>query len=95
VGEAFELRAENIAGDPDGGAVCATQGFGGYNGAVALRAAHADAFARYAIDGNVLAAYLERWPEVRRERERRERYFRSRRRATLELAERHCWKGAD
>jgi hypothetical protein len=95
VGEAFVLRAGNIAGNPDGGALCATQGFGGYNGAVALRAAHADAFARYAIDGQVLAAYLERWPEVRRERERRERYWRSRRRSAIELAERHCWKGSD
>ncbi len=95
VGEAFVLRAETVAGNLDGGAVCATQGFGGYNGAVALRAAHADALERYAIDPGVLAAYLERWPEVRRDRERRERYWRSRRRAAIELAERHCWKGAD
>jgi 3-oxoacyl-[acyl-carrier-protein] synthase II len=95
VGEAFVLRADNIAGNPDGGAICATQGFGGYNGAVALRAAHAGAFARYVVDAEVLAAYLERWPEVRRERERRERYWRSRRRAAIELAERHCWKGSD
>lgn len=95
IGEAFVLGAENVAGNPDGGAVCATQGFGGYNGTIALRAAHADAFARYAPDAGVLAAYLERWPEVRRERERRERYWRTRRRAALELAEQHCWKGAD
>jgi hypothetical protein len=95
VGEAFVLRAENVAGNSDGGAVCPTQGFGGYNGAIALRAAHADAFARYSIDGEVLAAYLERWPEVRRERERRERYWRSRRRSAIELAEQHCWKGSD
>lgn len=95
VGESFVLRAEPVAGNPDGGALCATQGFGGYNGAIALRAAHAEAFARYAPDAKVLAAYLERWPEVRRERERRERYWRSRRRAALELAERHCWKGLD
>ncbi len=95
IGEAFVLRAENVSGNADGGAVCATQGFGGYNGTVALRAAHTDAFARYAPDARVLAAYLERWPEVRRERERRERYWRSRRRSALELAERHCWKGSD
>jgi 3-oxoacyl-[acyl-carrier-protein] synthase II len=43
----------------------------------------------------VLAAYLERWPQVRRERERRERASRTHRRASLELAERHCWKGTD
>jgi 3-oxoacyl-[acyl-carrier-protein] synthase II len=95
IGEAFVLRAENVAGNPDGGAVCATQGFGGYNGALALRAAHADAFARYAVDGKVLAAYLERWPELRRERVRRERQARTRRRAAIELAQVHCWKGSD
>src|SRR6185436_10891642 len=36
VGEAFVLRPGTVAGNPDGGAVCATQGFGGYNGAIAL-----------------------------------------------------------
>ena len=61
-----------MPGDADGGAICATQGFGGYNGAVALRAANADSLARYRPDPAVLAAYLERWPEIRRERERRE-----------------------
>ena len=95
MGEAFVLSAANLAGNPDGGAICATQGFGGYNGAVALRAAHADALSRYGVDDKVLAAYLERWPQVRRERERRARIARARRRASLELAERHCWKGSD
>lgn len=93
--ESFDLKAAPIAGDSDGGAVCATQGFGGYNGAIALRAAHAEAFGRYAVDRNVLAAYLERWPELRREREERERYWRLRRGATIELAQMHCWKGLD
>jgi 3-oxoacyl-[acyl-carrier-protein] synthase II len=95
IGEAFVLSSKNVAGNPDGGAVCATQGFGGYNGTIALRSANADAFARYSPDSKVLAAYLERWPQVRRERERRERYWRSRRRSTIELAERHCWKGSE
>jgi hypothetical protein len=62
---------------------------------MALRAAHAVAFARYSIDRNVLAAYLERWPELRREREHRERSWRLRRRSPLELAQLHRWKGAD
>ena len=93
--EQFVLRAANVPGNSDGGAVCATQGFGGYNGAIALRAAHADAFSRYAVDRNALSAYLERWPEVRRERERRELYWRSRRRSALDLAQQHCWKGSD
>jgi 3-oxoacyl-[acyl-carrier-protein] synthase II len=84
-----------VAGDSDGGALCATQGFGGYNGALALRAAHADAFARYAPDRKTLSAYLERWPELRRDRERRERYWRLRRRAALELAQIHRWRGAE
>lgn len=91
--EQFVLDATPVAGDPDGGALCATQGFGGYNGALALRAAHADAFARYGVDPRVLGAYVERWSEVRRERERRERQWRTRRGAALALAEMHCWKG--
>ncbi len=93
--ESFVLEAPPVAGDPDGGAVCATQGFGGYNGAIALRAAHAEAFGRYAVDKKVLSAYLERWPELRREREQRERYWRLRRRATIELVQTHCWKGLE
>lgn len=93
--ESFVLQSDPVRGNKDGGVVCATQGFGGYNGAIALRAAHADAFARYSPDPNVLRAYLERWPELRREREQRERYWRLRRRSALELAQLHCWKGLD
>jgi 3-oxoacyl-[acyl-carrier-protein] synthase II len=93
--EAFELHAAPVTGNLDGGAICPTQGFGGYNGAIALRAAHADAFARYSPDRNVLSAYLERWPELRREREQRERYWRLRRRSAIELAQMHCWKGLE
>ena len=93
--ESFVLQSAPIAGNRDGGVICATQGFGGYNGAIALRAAHADAFARYSIDQRVLAAYLERWPELRREREQRERYWRTRRSSAIELAQMHRWKGLD
>jgi len=95
VADSFILSSASVPGNPDGGAICATQGFGGYNGAIALRAAHAEAFARYSPDRNVLAAYLERWPELRREREQRERYWRLRNRGTLELAQVHRWKGLD
>ncbi len=93
--ESFVLEAPPVAGNADGGAVCATQGFGGYNGAIALRAAHAEAFSRYTVDRKVLSAYLERWPELRREREQRERYWRLRRRSTIELVQTHCWKGLE
>jgi hypothetical protein len=93
--ELFELDSAPNAGNPDGGVICATQGFGGYNGAVTLRSAHAEAFQRYAPDRKVLEAYLERWPELRREREQRERHWRTRRRSALGLAEIHCWKGLD
>ncbi|HET9446337.1 MAG TPA: hypothetical protein VFO35_08770 [Steroidobacteraceae bacterium] len=93
--ESFKLEAPPVAGNADGGAVCATQGFGGYNGAIALRAAHAEAFSRYAVDKKVLSAYLERWPELRKEREQRERYWRLRRRSTIELVQTHCWKGLE
>lgn len=95
VADAFRLEQAPVAGHSDGGAICATQGFGGYNGAMALRAAHADALARYRVDPAVLAAYLERWPELRRQREQRERHWRLHRRSALELAQQHCWKGLD
>ena len=95
VTEQFTLDSTPNPGNRDGGVLCATQGFGGYNGAIALRAAHAEAFARYAPDRTVLAAYLERWPELRREREQRERHWRTRRRSALDLAQMHRWKGLD
>jgi 3-oxoacyl-[acyl-carrier-protein] synthase II len=93
--EYFSLSPAVVPGSDDGGAVCATQGFGGYNGAIALRSANAAAFERYRPDEKVLAAYLERWPQLRREREQRERYWRLRRRAALELAQLHHWRGLD
>ncbi|HEY5810983.1 MAG TPA: hypothetical protein VIT67_23630 [Povalibacter sp.] len=95
VAESFVLQSTPMPGNRDGGAICATQGFGGYNGALALRAANAEAFGRYAPDRGVLTAYLERWPELRREREARERAARLSRRSTLELAQLHGWKGME
>ncbi|PZN35385.1 MAG: hypothetical protein DIU71_00065 [Proteobacteria bacterium] len=93
--ESFVLDRAPVAGNSDGGAFCATQGFGGYNGAIALRAAHPEALARYSPDPKVLDAYLERWPQLRREREQRERHWRLRRGAALELAQMHRWRGLD
>jgi 3-oxoacyl-[acyl-carrier-protein] synthase II len=93
--QSFVLSSQPVQGNRDGGVLCATQGFGGYNGAIALRAAHADAFRRYAPDASVLSAYLERWPQLRREREQRERSWRLRRGGSVELAAHHRWKGAD
>lgn len=93
--ELFTLQKDPVRSDGDVGAVTATQGFGGYNGAIALRSATADALKRYRIDENVLAAYLERWPQLRQERERRERRWRRTRRSALQLAELHRWPGAD
>jgi len=95
VAESFVLQRDPVTGNPDGGALSATQGFGGYNGAIALRAANAEAFARYSPDRKILAAYLERWPELRREREQREFHWRTRRRSALDLAQMHRWKGLD
>lgn len=95
IASSFVLQTDPVSGNTDGGALCATQGFGGYNGAIALRSAHAEAFERYTPDAKVLAAYLERWPDIRRERVKRERYWRTRRRSALELAQMHCWKGLD
>jgi 3-oxoacyl-[acyl-carrier-protein] synthase II len=93
--EQFVLQAQAVNGSNERGALCATQGFGGYNGALALRGANAEAFTRYAIDSKVLNAYLERWPEIRREREANERRWRRSPRASLELASYHRWHGAE
>ena len=93
--ELFTLQREPVVSHADVGAISATQGFGGYNGAIALRSANAEAFKRYQIDANVLAAYLERWPQLRAEREQRERQWRRTRRSALQLAELHRWPGPE
>lgn len=93
--ERFVLQPAPVEGNRDGGALCATQGFGGFNGAIALRSANSETLARYQIEASVLGAYLERWPQVRREREQREAGWRRQRRAALQLAEQHCWRGLE
>lgn len=90
----YELSGATVPGDADGGAICATQGFGGYDGAVALRGANPDSISRYDCDAADLAAYLEQWPEIRRERERRELVSRTSRGDTLRLGLEHRWPGA-
>jgi 3-oxoacyl-(acyl-carrier-protein) synthase len=92
--EFFRLERGPVRGNTNGGVIIPTQGFGGYNGAVALRAATAEAFGRYDIDAQMLAAYLERWPEIRRERAEREARHRRSRGFVRRLAEQHRWPGA-
>ena len=89
--EQFDLIANSFVGNESGAAICATQGFGGYNGAVAFRAATADTLAEYRPDSQLLAGYVEQWPELRRARERRELVARTQRGNTLSLAQYHCW----
>jgi 3-oxoacyl-(acyl-carrier-protein) synthase len=91
----FHLQAEPSPGNADGGAICATQGFGGYNGAVALRSATAETLKRYATDPAVLEAYLAAWPAIRAEREKRERVARRSPKLALAMAERHRWAGLE
>jgi 3-oxoacyl-[acyl-carrier-protein] synthase II len=91
--EFFRLERAPVRGNVNGGVIVPTQGFGGYNGAVVLRAATAEAFARYDVDAPVLAAYLERWPEIRRERVEREARHRRSRGFVRRLAEQHRWPG--
>jgi 3-oxoacyl-(acyl-carrier-protein) synthase len=95
VGSHFHLQAEPSPGNADGGAVCATQGFGGYNGAVALRSATPEALRRYTGDDAVLTAYLEAWPTIRAEREKRERIARRSPKLALNMAEMHRWIGLE
>src|SRR5262249_23799986 len=77
--EYFRLERGPVRGNSGGGVLVPTQGFGGYNGALALRAANVEALERYDVDPSALAAYVERWSEIRRERiEREARYRRTR-----------------
>ncbi len=97
LGEATEpvhLDAAPVPGDPAGGALVPTQGFGGYDGAVALVAATPESLARYQVDAPLLERYLERWPDIRREREEREAAARRTRGFVLELVDRHRWAKA-
>jgi 3-oxoacyl-[acyl-carrier-protein] synthase II len=90
----FVLQSTSVRGGGlESGAICAAQGFGGYNGAIAMRAASPASLSRYGMDEKVLAEYLERWPQIRREREQRETAARRRRGAALELAQLHRWQG--
>jgi hypothetical protein len=91
----FQLQAAPSPGNANGGAICVTQGFGGYNGAVVLRAATPEALARYACDPHALDSYLEAWPTIRSERERRERVARRSPKLALSMTERHRWQGLD
>jgi hypothetical protein len=91
--EYFRIGAEPVPGRSDGGVIVPTQGFGGYNGAVCLRAATPDAFSRYEIDSKILSAYLERWKDVRKERVEREARHRRSRGFARVLAEEHRYVG--
>ena len=100
----FVLSREPVAGNADGGALVATQGFGGFDGAVAVRSATRDALARYDWNRGTgaatgaskadLAAYLDAWPQIRNARQREEAQARRLRGAPLALAARHRWPGA-
>jgi 3-oxoacyl-[acyl-carrier-protein] synthase II len=91
--EYFRLNASPVPGNEDGGVLVPTQGFGGYNAAIALRAANPDSLRRYATGPAVLEAYLERWRELRQARIEREARWRRTRGFTRRLAEEHCWPG--
>lgn len=89
----FHLSPAPITGNVSGGVLAPTQGFGGYNGAVALRGATPEALARYDIEPRVLEAYLERWPDIRKERIEREARLRRTPGFILRLADEHRWIG--
>ncbi|HVU04006.1 MAG TPA: hypothetical protein VHE30_19740 [Polyangiaceae bacterium] len=91
--EYFRLGREPVTGRQDGGVLVPTQGFGGFNGAVALRGATEEALRRYDVDEKVLGAYLESWGDVRKERVEREARLRRTRGFVRKLAEEHAWPG--
>ena len=90
--ELVRLSADPVAGNPEGGALVPTQGFGGYDGAIAVRSATAEALARYEVKDRVLGRYLERWPDLRAERVEREAKWRRTRGGAVQLAEMHRWR---
>lgn len=89
--ELFRLDAAPVPGNIDGGVLVPTQGFGGYNGALALRGANPDSLRRYAAAPGVVEAYLERWAELREARVEREARWRRTPGGARRLAEQHCW----
>ncbi len=90
--EHFRLSREPIPGNTDGGVLMATQGFGGFDGALVLRAANADALRRYGYsDEKIRDRYLERWEGLRSERIEREARHRRTRGGIRQLAEEHAW----
>jgi 3-oxoacyl-[acyl-carrier-protein] synthase II len=91
VAEDFLLSAAPCPGNPDGGALVATQGFGGFNAAITLRSATPEALRRYQIAPELLNAYLERWTQIRQERIEREASYRRMRGFVLRLAAEHRW----
>ena len=93
--EDFLLSAAPCRGNPGGGALVSTQGFGGFNAAVTLRSATPDALRRYQIVPELLDAYLERWPQIRQERIEREASYRRTRGFILRLAAEHRWTATD
>jgi 3-oxoacyl-[acyl-carrier-protein] synthase II len=91
--EYFHLSEKPVPGNEDGGVLVPTQGFGGYNGAIALRAANAEALRRYDIEPALLDAYLERWRDIRHERIEREARLRRTPGFSRQLAEEHRFPG--
>ena len=64
----MRIGAAPVRATPTAGVLVPQQGFGGYDGAVALRSATPEALRRYAVAERLLEGYLERWPEIRRDR---------------------------
>lgn len=89
--ERFLLNRSPVRGSRDGHVLCAVQGFGGYNGAIALSGATPESLSRYKSDGRTMQAYLEAWPEIRRARVANERRWRRTTGFARKLAEHHCW----
>ncbi len=89
--ENFRLSRDPVPGDQDGGVLVPTQGFGGYNGALAMRAANPDALRRYTAEPGLLDAYLERWRDIRQTRIESEARWRRTPGAARRLAEEHRW----
>ena len=89
--ERFLLSSAPVRGARDGHVVCAVQGFGGYNGAIALSGATPESLSRYGVDRRTVEEYVEAWPEIRRHRLANERQWRRTTGFARQLAEHHRW----
>ena len=89
----YELSA-SVVRPRDGITIAPVQGFGGYDGVVALAPSTQSRIRRHKVsDDRLWDAYFERRDEIRRNREANDRRWNRSPQGALRLALEHRWKG--